>query len=132
VRRLYLDNAVEAVHGGELSQLTRWVREGVISDRDGRSLEHRLEAVRVPTLVVSATRDRISPEANAYAAYSKIGSSDKHFKSVSRAGGARRDYAHADLLLADSSRRDVHQPIADWLSSREPRPTLIPAEAAVV
>ncbi len=119
VRRLYLDHAIESVHGGELAQLTRWVREGIISDRAGRSLEHQLTAVRHPTLVISATRDKVSPEANAFAAYAKIQSSDKHFRLVGRDHGARRDYAHADLLLADSARLDVHEPIADWLDARD-------------
>jgi|GEM_PF-2412204 len=119
VRRLYLDHAIESVHGGELAQLTRWVREGIISDRSGRSLEHRLAAVRIPTLVISATRDKVSPEANAFAAYSKIQSSDKHFRLVGRDHGATRDYAHADLLLAESARADVLEPIADWLAARD-------------
>jgi len=119
VRRLYLDHAIESVHGGELAQLTRWVREGVISDRVGRSLEHRLSAVKNPALVISATRDKVSPEANAYAAYAKIQSSDKQFRLIGRDHGATRDYAHADLILADSARADVLEPIADWLEARD-------------
>lgn len=122
VRRLYLDHAVEAVHGPELAQLTRWVREGVISDRRGRSLEHHLEAVRIPALVICGSRDRVSPEANAYAVYSKIRSDDKDFMAISRESGAARDYAHADLLLADTARTDVHEPIVRWLASRDRAP----------
>ena len=121
IRRLYLDHAIEAVHGGELAQLTRWVREGVITDRAGRSLEDRFARVDVPVLVMSATRDRVAPEANTYAAYAKIASDDKQFRLVGRRHGARRDYAHADLLLADSAVEDVHEPIIDWLEARAER-----------
>lgn len=127
VRRLYLDHAVESVHGPELAQLTRWVREGVITDREGRPLEHRLRAVAQPALIIAATRDKVSPEANAFSAYAKIGSADKHFRAVSRARGARRDYAHADLLLAETARLDVHEPIVDWLAARDPRSLAAPA-----
>lgn len=117
LRRLFLDHAIEAVHGPELAQLTRWVREGIITDRQGRSLEPRLAAVTAPTLVIAATRDKVSPQAQAYAAYAKISSPDKHFRLVGREHGHRRDYAHADILLAESARIDVMEPLVDWLHS---------------
>ncbi len=134
VRRLYLDHAIESVHGAELAQLTRWVREGVISDRQGRSYEPRFAAVKRPALIISATRDKVSPESNAFAAFAKIGSPDKHFRLVGRDHGAQRDYAHADLLLAESARTDVHEPIVDWLVqrdvvSREPPSRVLPRPA---
>jgi pimeloyl-ACP methyl ester carboxylesterase len=117
-RRRYLDHAVEDIHGSELAQLVRWVREGEIMDRDGRSFEPRLADVDASVLVIAATRDKIVTEAAALAAYTKVGSADKRLMRVSRANGASRDYAHADLLLAPSAKTDVLEPLADWLEGR--------------
>ena len=67
-------------------------------------------------------------------AFAKIGSPDTHFRLVGRDHGAQRDYAHADLLLAESARTDVHEPIVDWLVqrdvvSREPPSRVLPRPA---
>jgi pimeloyl-ACP methyl ester carboxylesterase len=120
-RRLYLDHAIEAIHGTELAQLTRWVREGCLTDRHGRSLEPLLQAVTQPVLVTTATRDRVVTEAMAYAVYAKIGSHDKHFRIIGREHGATRDYAHADFILSHAARRDVLEPVAEWLGRVEAR-----------
>ncbi len=128
-RRRYLDHAVEDVHGSELAQLVRWVREGEIMDREGRSFEPRLADVEASVLVIAATRDKVVPESATLAAYTKVGSADKRLMRISRAHGASRDYAHADLLLAPSARTDVLEPLADWLDGRtRTHPSGAPAE----
>jgi pimeloyl-ACP methyl ester carboxylesterase len=117
-RRVYLDNAVEDLAGDELAQLSRWIRDGELTDQEGRSLEPLLAAVRVPVKVIAATRDRIVSDVAAYATYAKVGSSDKRFYLVGRAFGHARDYAHADLILAETARTDVMDPLVDWLEGR--------------
>ncbi len=117
-RRAYLDNAVEDLAGDELAQLSRWIRDGELTDQEGRSLEPLLAAVRAPVKVIAATRDRIVSDVAAYATYAKLGSTDKRFYLVGRAFGHARDYAHADLILAETARRDVMEPLVDWLEGR--------------
>jgi len=117
-RRRYLDHAIEDIHGSELAQLVRWVREGELVDRDGRSFEPRLAHVEASVLVIAATRDKVVPDSATLAAYTKVGSADKRLMWVSRAHGASRDYAHADLLLAPTARADVLEPLAEWLEGR--------------
>ena len=40
---------------------------------------------------------------------------EKRFVLVGRAHGAKNDYAHADVLLAEDARYDVFPAIVDWL-----------------
>lgn len=116
-RRRYLDHAVEDVPGPELAQLVRWAATGELSDAIGRPLDEALAQVRVPTLCVISTRDKVVPEDNAVHLYARLGSPAKTLLKVDRGARASRDYAHADILLAPSATRDVLEPIADWLAA---------------
>lgn len=125
-RRLYLDHCVEDLPGGDLAQLARWVRRGRLEDRHGRLLEHHLAAVRAPVLAVASPRDRIIPEALVRAGVDALGTADKRLMLVGREHGHRRDYAHADILLAPSAVADVLEPLAAWLV--EPLPAASDAD----
>jgi pimeloyl-ACP methyl ester carboxylesterase len=130
-RRTYLDHAVEDLAGDELAQLSRWVRDGAITDQEGRSLEPLLAAVRAPVKVIAGTRDRIVSDAAAYATYAKVGSPDKRLYLVGRAHGHTRDYAHADLILAETARADVMEPLIEWLEGRSARNLAVPQSSTL-
>lgn len=126
-RRRYLDHAVEDVPGAELAQLMRWALTGELTDaRPSHNSSHTsdnsgdltadLAAVAVPVLTVFSPRDKVVPEQSAMAAYQRIGSAHKALLRVDRSEQKTRDYGHADILLAPSARRDVLEPIADWLN----------------
>lgn len=120
-RRRYLDHAVEDVPGTELAQLVRWAVTGALTALDGRPLGADLARVTCPVLSVLSSRDKVVPASSARAAFERVGSADKRLLQVSRSDGSRRDYAHADILLAPTAQDDVLEPIAAFLSQPRSR-----------
>jgi len=116
-RRRYLDHCVEDMPGGDLAQLARWVREGVISDRHGRSLEPLFANVRSQILALSSAHDKIIPTVMVEAGIAKLVAADVTHLRLGKAHGQRRDYAHADVFLAADAVADVLEPIARWLDA---------------
>lgn len=117
LRRLYFEHAVEDLPGGDLAQLMQWVGDGHLNDRaGGGAWDARMARVRQPTMVVAAAKDGVVALPDVKIGYDRLGAPEKRLLVVGKQHGCARDYAHADLLIADEAQRDVIEPIVDWLT----------------
>lgn len=72
--------------------------------------EVRLDAIRCPTLVITASRDAICPPRAALALLVHVGATDKHALEV--AGG------HVGAVVGSRAAREMYPALADWLAPR--------------
>jgi pimeloyl-ACP methyl ester carboxylesterase len=114
-RRAWLEGGIEDMAGGDLAQLMRWIGRGHLHGLDGEDYERRLDAVAVPTLVITAAGDKMLPVAATHQTLARIASVEKEHRVIGRAHGSSREYGHSDVLLSPHAARDVHPHIVEWL-----------------
>ncbi|MGM0574603.1 MAG: alpha/beta fold hydrolase [Myxococcota bacterium] len=115
-RRTWLSHGTEDMPGGDLGQIMRWIASGRLEARSGEAWDRRLADVRTPTLLIASAGDRLVRTAAVREAWERLGSPEKDLRIVGRRHGARRDYAHADLLLAPDASVDVYPHVLGWLA----------------
>jgi len=105
------------------SQVVKLVEMGKLFSLDGAvDYSAKLQAVRVPLMVMAGTVDNIAfPEAVRYI-YKQAGSKDKTFRLFSWANGDGTDFGNADLVVGLNARKVVLREIEQWMAARCRRP----------
>jgi pimeloyl-ACP methyl ester carboxylesterase len=118
--RRVMANALADVPMGVSIQFVRWIREGCFdSDDHADDYFGGLGRVRVPTLVIAGSRDRLAlPDAVLEAARRIPAPSAS--RVVGKETGATRNYDHLDLILGDRAVEEVFPLVRRWLDAEEP------------
>lgn len=86
----------------------------------GVSVLERLRQVDIPALFIAGGADRLAPPASVRAAFDAWGVDapqvSKRFVLLSREQGAVADYGHGDLAIGVQARREVFEPVRDFLA----------------
>ena len=102
-----------------VDQFAGWIRDGVMSSRDGSVVDsERLAEVKLPLLIVAAAHDLQRPPESVRAAFEAFGSPDKTFLLAGVEDGFSLDFGHDDLLAGRAAPAEVFPRIADWLALR--------------
>lgn len=108
-----------------MRQFVRWAPEGRFCSEDGRTdYWAALARVCVPVLagVGAADRFHASP-ARGRRLVAALGSADRSFIELGRAGGLQRDYGHVDVLRGAAAEREVLPRLAEWMAARRVGPS---------
>lgn len=112
----YMRNGIPNEASDLVDQFALWIRERTMRSQDGaRVYSDRLNAVRLPLLVLAAARDLQRPPDAVRDAYEAFGAADKTFVRAGVTHGFRVDYGHDDLLAGRASPDEIFPLIRDWL-----------------
>jgi len=115
----YFRNGVPDEATDLVDQFADWICTGRMASRDGAVVySERLDAVRLPLLLLAAACDLQRPPDSVRAAHAALGSGDKTFVRAGRADGFSVDFGHDDLLAGLAAPREVFPRIAAWLAER--------------
>ncbi len=115
----YFRNGVPDEAENLVEQFAEWIRTGTMKSRDGTIVySDRMSEVRLPLLVMTASRDLQRPPDATRAAFESFGSTDKTFVRAGTADGFSFDYGHDDLLAGLAAPREIFPRIASWLEER--------------
>ena len=97
----------------------RWLDSDRFTSRDGAlDYERLLSSARTPTLVIAGKADQLGFPPLVRRGYEALGG-EKEFRLAAIENGARGDYGHMDLLLGESSERDIFEPTARYLAAHQ-------------
>jgi pimeloyl-ACP methyl ester carboxylesterase len=101
----------------EIVQLVSWSRVGGFRSLDG-SVDYQsgLARIRAPMLLLGAAADQHVPPESLTEVAAALGSPHKEIRIIGKAGGARADYGHTDLLLGRHATREVFPHLSAWLA----------------
>jgi pimeloyl-ACP methyl ester carboxylesterase len=101
----------------EVLQLVSWSRAGGFRSLDG-SVDYQsgLARIRAPMLLLGAAADQHVPPESLTEVAAALGSPDKEIRIIGKAGGARADYGHTDLLLGRHATTEVFPHLGAWLA----------------
>ncbi len=116
----FVGSALENMGTAAVHQYRGWVKSGRLLSADGTvDYSAGLSDVRAPTLVVAGRIDHIVPPWWVFAAYERLGSSDKTFVVLGEGWGTRADYGHGDFVLSDWATNELYPMISTWISDRQ-------------
>jgi polyhydroxyalkanoate synthase subunit PhaC len=122
ITRMAMANLVEDVPGPLYYEFFLWglSKSGELS-LDGSSVLESLADLRIPALFFAGAADRLAPPAAVRVAYEFWARNQpdvpKRFVLLGREAGAREDYGHGDLAVGAHVRRDIFEPLADFLEA---------------
>jgi homoserine acetyltransferase len=109
---------------GVLQQYLGLSQTGKLSEHRGGSGGPRLtyadglSKIQCPCLIVGGSADQIAPPAAQQFLLERLGSADKTYLYLGRAGGFRADYGHNDSLIGRGARDEVYPLLARWLAGQ--------------
>jgi pimeloyl-ACP methyl ester carboxylesterase len=87
---------------------------------EGREVLTRLGSVRIPVLFFAGAADRLAPPDSVRRAFDAWGAAapavEKSFVVLGLRQGAQADYGHGDLAIGRHARREIYEPIAEFLA----------------
>lgn len=116
VIRQALRSVVADVPHGVLAQFVRWVTTGAFDGDDGFDYRARLDAVRVPVLLVAGAKDFLAPPAAAFLAKQYLAGPVTEL-TVGLAHGFTYDAGHGDLVLARRAPIELFPRVAEFLEA---------------
>ncbi len=115
----YFRNGIPDEATDLVDQFASWIQEQRMRSRDASIIySERLADVRLPLLVLTASRDLQRPPESTRAGFEAFGSTDKTFLSAGVANGFSVDFGHDDLLAGLAAPGEVFPRIAGWLAER--------------
>lgn len=119
VIRRFLAHGTEPVPASLVAQFAAWAAHDRFTSRDGTiDYRARMAAHRAPALLLSGSHDGLVPPACVAEAHERLGSAEKRYEELGRAGGLAQDYGHGDLLLGRTAPAEVFPKIAAFLRER--------------
>jgi len=126
--RTLMLTAIDDLPASLLREFARWYETKAMSDRyEMFDFTEHLERIAAPVLVISGSKDELTPARDLEYVYEHLGSNDKAFRVIGKAEGFAHDYSHADLILGKYAPDDVYPVIFEWLERHRER---TPAERA--
>jgi len=114
-------NGVEDIPRSLLIEFARWYDAKRMSDRYNLfSFGDQLERIQVPILVISGSRDRLTPPADLERLVSRLGSRDKSYFLAGHASGLAHEYSHVDLVLGRHAPDEIYPRVTQWLDEHKP------------
>jgi pimeloyl-ACP methyl ester carboxylesterase len=119
IARMSLVNVIEDVPGPLNLDFLAWAvsPDGRLR-LDGVDVLERLSAVRIPALFFAGAADKLAPPDAVRVAFDAWGSDhdvDKRFVVLGCEQGCDHDYGHGDLAVGRGAKRDLFEPIGDFV-----------------
>jgi len=94
-----------------------WIESGCFDSFDGRTdYGANLSRIRVPFAFISSTADELVSPDGVQRICDMISSEEKVHRVFGKDKGGLCDYGHGDLVLVESSRKEVFPMIRDFLA----------------
>lgn len=120
VRRLGL-TGVDNVSPKVVQQVLQWVeQEDFLSADLQLSYRVKLGLVRVPTLIVAGSKDRVAPVGAVNYGFRSLTVGDRALLVFGKDYGYIHDYSHLGLVLGDGAYDEVFPVIFEWIEARTP------------
>lgn len=114
--RVLMLTAIDDLPASLLREFARWYDTKAMSDRYAMfDFTEHLERITAPVLIISGSRDELTPARDLEYVYEHVGSRDKAYRVIGKAQGFAHDYSHADLVLGKHAPDDVYPLIFEWL-----------------
>ncbi len=118
VVRFMMLRGVEALPTSLVSEFGRWYETKHMRDRYGLfEFSDHLERIQTPMLVISGSRDGLTPPEDIRSVHERIGSADKTYVEAGRGGGFDHEYSHVDLVLGRHAPSEIYPLVTDWLDA---------------
>ena len=102
-----------------IEQFRKMFLDDDFCSRDGADdYRENLKNVRTPVCCIAGTADRLAPPEQMRSTYLALGASLKEFYLMGKETGARHDYCHGGLVLAQHAPTEVYPVIERWLDDR--------------
>jgi lysosomal acid lipase/cholesteryl ester hydrolase len=113
------DKLVTNEASGIVLQFSDWVRNGQIRSVDKSfSYTDNLGKVKVPALFISGVHDLMAPAKGTARQIKRLGTERVKQTILSKKNGFSTDYGHGDLVLGNTSPREVYPLVTEWLRSQ--------------
>ncbi len=107
-----------------LAQFSQWAQTNEWRLDDGQlDVLTGLRTLATPLLTIGGAADSLAPPRNLERFHEHVPSDDKALLILSRANGHSADYNHVDLVFSRRGKKEVFQPILEWLQRHGPYET---------
>lgn len=116
VARQMLRTVVSPLYGGEVEQFQQILATETFTSLDGDTrYQDALGHVELPMLFFAGRADRVVSPDRVRGYFEAVGSTEKSWIVLSKAGGASANYGHLDFGVGLHATEEVFEPIARWL-----------------
>jgi pimeloyl-ACP methyl ester carboxylesterase len=107
-----------------LAQFSQWTQTNEWRLDDGHlDVLTGLRTLATPLLTIGGAADSLAPPRNLEEFHEHLPGDDKALLILSRANGNSADYNHVDLVFSRRGKKEVFQPILEWLQRHGPYET---------
>ncbi len=107
---------LDDISGTEIRQGLRFIRsQGFRSTSGPLKYSKCFGRIRIPSLILAGSEDRLAPPEDVMGAYDGLGSDIRSFHCFGSESGCETEYGHTDLLMGPRVAREVFPMIHAWL-----------------